>query len=151
MKVSTIIFTITAGAVAFALPAPTPAPTLSLHPHHAQRDASTPSATPAVTEDIYFIKSQYFTIPGLTNDFDTRPAQTIMIPVPTCIPTIVPDANGYVPPGTCNAIWDYYPNFSAAVVFAALFAIVTVVHIGQAVRYRKVSAIMPTWEPSSMG
>lgn len=148
MRFSAIIFAVAIGGFASAMPAPTPAPTLSPHLHHVQRDALTPSSTPATTADIYSITVQYNTIPGVTNAHVTIPAQTIALPVPTCIQTITPDANGYVPPGTCGAIWDYYPNFSAAVLFAALFAIVTAVHVWQAVHYRKVSAIMPTWKPS---
>jgi hypothetical protein len=87
--------------------------------------------------------------PGVTNDHVTIPANTIDIVIPTCIQTIIPDANGYVPPGTCGALWEYYPSFIAAVVFAALFTALTIVHIWQAVHYKKVSTssmfMHPEW------
>ncbi|KAK1960761.1 RTA1 domain-containing protein [Colletotrichum sublineola] len=67
------------------------------------------------------------------------PAKTIDIAIPTCIQTIKPDANGYIPPGECGAIWNYYPSFVAAVVFALLFALLTVVHIWQAAKHKKQS------------
>ncbi|MCJ1385194.1 hypothetical protein MMC17_008315 [Xylographa soralifera] len=59
------------------------------------------------------------------------------LPTPTCIQTITPDANGYVPPGTCNALYKYYPSFAAAVIFSALFGAVTILHIGQAAAHKK--------------
>ncbi|KAK2037404.1 RTA1 domain-containing protein [Colletotrichum somersetense] len=67
------------------------------------------------------------------------PAKTIDIAIPTCIQTIKPDSNGYVPPGECGAIWNYYPSFIAAVVFTGLFALLTVIHIWQAARHKKQS------------
>ena len=85
-----------------------------------------------------FMTTQYITIAGVTNDHVTLPPKTISIAIPTCVATITPDKNGYLPPGTCNALWDYYPSFSAAVVFAALFGILTVIHIRQALLHKKV-------------
>ena len=89
---------------------------------------------------IYFLTTDYVTIPGVTNAHVTIPAKTIDIVIPTCIHTITPDKNGYVPPGTCGALYDYYPSFTAAVIVAVLFGILTVVHITQAAVYRKVSS-----------
>ncbi|OBS21517.1 hypothetical protein FPOA_07854 [Fusarium poae] len=77
------------------------------------------------------------TIGGTTDRYYTIPAQTIQIVIPTCVQTHEPDENGYLPPGTCNAHWNYYPSFSAAAVFAVLFAILTGAHIWQAARYKK--------------
>lgn len=85
--------------------------------------------------------TNYITIAGATDDHFTLPPKTISIVVPTCIATITPDKNGYVPPGTCNALWDYYPNFGAAVFFAILFGILTVIHIRQAMIHKKVGEI----------
>jgi hypothetical protein len=59
-------------------------------------------------------------------------------PSATCIPTIVPEKNGYVPPGSCNANYNYYPSFGAAVAAETIFAILTIVQISQAIYYRKV-------------
>ncbi|EFQ29049.1 RTA1 domain-containing protein [Colletotrichum graminicola] len=67
------------------------------------------------------------------------PAKTIEIAIPTCIQTIKPDVNGYVPPGECGAIWNYYPSFVAAAVFAVLFALLTAVHIWQTAKHKKQS------------
>ncbi len=95
-----------------------------------------PTTTPAPTGVITTTK--YITIDGQTDSHVTIPGQTIAIAIPTCVQTITPDANGYVPPGTCGAIWNYYPSFRAAVAFAALFAVLVTVHIWQAVAYKKV-------------
>lgn len=85
-----------------------------------------------------FMTTKYITIAGVTDGHVTLPPKTITIAIPTCIATITPDKNGYLPPGTCNALWDYYPSFGAAVVFAALFGILTVIQIRQAILYKKV-------------
>ncbi|MCJ1391639.1 hypothetical protein MMC18_004504 [Xylographa bjoerkii] len=59
------------------------------------------------------------------------------LPTPTCVQTITPDANGYVPPGTCNALYKFYPSFAAALVFSILFGAATLLHIGQAAAHKK--------------
>lgn len=110
-----------------------PTPTLS------PRDATT-SQPASTTSAIEFITTQYITIAGQTNDHVTLAPQTIAIALPTCIQTITPDKNGYVPPGTCGALYDYYPSFTAAVVFAALFGMLTVAHIAQAAVFKKVGS-----------
>ncbi|KAL4871669.1 RTA1 like protein-domain-containing protein [Aspergillus spectabilis] len=53
-----------------------------------------------------------------------------------CIPTTTPDANGYVPPSECNALYSYYPSFGAAIAFSILFGILTITHFGQAAVHR---------------
>ncbi|KAH8879439.1 hypothetical protein GQ53DRAFT_738679 [Thozetella sp. PMI_491] len=83
------------------------------------------------------MSTEFITIPGQTDAHVTRDPETITIEIPTCIQTITPDANGYLPPGTCHALWPYYPNFSAAVAFTILYAVVTAVHIWQAITTRK--------------
>lgn len=62
------------------------------------------------------------------------------LPTPTCVQTIIPDKNGHVPPGTCNALWNYYPSFVAAVVTAGIFGAITLVHIGEAIYLKTVSS-----------
>jgi hypothetical protein len=58
-------------------------------------------------------------------------------PSPTCTQTIKPDKNGYVPPGTCGSLYNYYPSFAAAIVFAVMFGALMVAHIAQAAIYKK--------------
>lgn len=101
-----------------------------------QVTASITSASTATGVD--FLTTKYITIEGFTNDHATVPAKTVNFAVPTCIQTIEPDANGYLPPGTCNALWDYYPSFSAAVAFTVLFGLLTLAHLYQAIAHRKV-------------
>ncbi|KAI1654908.1 RTA1 like protein-domain-containing protein [Daldinia decipiens] len=86
---------------------------------------------------VYFLTTQHATIDGFTNAHATVPAKTIDIVIPTCIQTIEPDANGYLPPGTCNALWSYYPSFSAAMVFAIISGLLTLAHLYQAIAHRK--------------
>ncbi|KAH8122969.1 hypothetical protein FP744_10007116 [Trichoderma asperellum] len=117
-----------------------PTPTVSII-----RDANSASQNTAASitplqsagSDGYFTTTKHITIEGVTNDHVTVAGKTIDIAVPTCIQTITPDANGYVPPGTCGAIWDYYPNFPAALVFACIFGVLTMVHVWQAIANRK--------------
>ena len=111
---------------------PESTPTLNPRETTASQSASTTSA-------IEFITTQYITIAGQTNDHVTLNPQTIALALPTCIQTITPDKNGYVPPGTCGALYDYYPSFAAAVAFAVLFGMLTVAHIAQAAIFKKVS------------
>lgn len=102
-------------------PDPTPAPTLQV------RDPTSATTT-------------YFT--GVSISQPPEPKISVSIhsytPTSTCHPTIQPDKNGYVPPGECNALYDYYPSFGAAVLFSVLFGIVMVLHIGQAFYFKKV-------------
>ncbi|TGO23250.1 hypothetical protein BPAE_0138g00030 [Botrytis paeoniae] len=109
---------------------PTAAPTIL------QRDATT-TASPASTSPLYFLTTNYITIVGVTNPHVTIPAKTVSFAVPTCIQTLTPDKNGHLPPGTCNALYDYYPSSTSAVAFAAIFGILTLTHIIQAFFYRK--------------
>ena len=53
-----------------------------------------------------------------------------------CI-TATPDPNGYVPLDDCRNLWPYYPSFFAAILFAALFGMSTIIHVIQAFIYRK--------------
>ncbi|KAJ5780210.1 hypothetical protein N7457_005370 [Penicillium paradoxum] len=58
------------------------------------------------------------------------------LPTNTCTPTIAPDKNGWVPPSECNALYLYYPSFKAAVAAAAIFGVMMIVHVVQAVMYK---------------
>lgn len=128
-----------------------PTPTVSII-----RDANSASQNTAASitplqsagSDGYFTTTKHITIEGVTNDHVTVAGKTIDIAVPTCIQTITPDANGYVPPGTCGAIWDYYPNFPAALVFACIFGVLTMVHVWQAIANRKVRIIKAFFAPN---
>ncbi|RYO88813.1 hypothetical protein DL766_010244 [Monosporascus sp. MC13-8B] len=112
-----------------------PTPTTTLQ--HAIRQASSTVTNAPTTSPLYFLTSQYVTVPGVTNEHVTVPDKTITMVLPTCIQTIEPDANGYLPPGTCHAIWDYYPSFSGSLTFLLLFALLTVAHVYQAAMYKK--------------
>lgn len=85
--------------------------------------ATTPSGNGGTTGIIYTTTTEIVILDG-TN--------TMHLVLPTCIQTLTPDKNGCLPPGTCNASWDYYPTFGAALVFAALFGILVFGHIWQA-------------------
>jgi hypothetical protein len=114
---------------------PTPTPTLTLIP----RDSSTTPAPTAAPTDIYFTTTKLDIIPGVTNDHVTVHGNTITLALPTCIQTITPDKNGYVPPGTCGALYEYYPSFAAAIVFSIIFGALTIGHIFLAARFKTVS------------
>lgn len=128
-----------------------PTPTVSIKRGADSVSQNTPAnitPTQSVGPDGYFITTQHITIEGVTNDHVTVAGQTIDIAIPTCIQTITPDANGYVPPGTCGAIWDYYPNFPAALIFACIFGILTMVHLWQAIANRKVRLVKAFFAPN---
>jgi hypothetical protein len=61
---------------------------------------------------------------------------SLNLPTPTCTQTIVPDKNGYVPPGTCGALFNYYPSLAAAVIMSGVFGVVSAVHVVQAAVYK---------------
>lgn len=60
------------------------------------------------------------------------------LPTPTCTQTITPDKNGFVPPGTCGSLYNYYPSFAAAVVASVFFGAISLVHLGQTVYFKTV-------------
>jgi hypothetical protein len=102
------------------------------------RETSVATPSPAQTTGVDFITTEHITIAGETNAYHTQAAKTIEIAIPTCIQTITPDPNGHVPPGTCGALWDYYPSFVAALIFTGIFGVLTITHVYQAVKLRKV-------------
>jgi hypothetical protein len=121
------IIAITGTAAVAPLPSQTPVPTLF---HRDDVVSPTPSPTPTGN----FITTKLITIPG----------GTITLPIPTCIQTIVPDKNGYVPPGTCGSNFAYYPSFVAAVATTIVFGVLTGIHIFLAAKWKAVSGAA-TW------
>ncbi|ODA75837.1 hypothetical protein RJ55_08659 [Drechmeria coniospora] len=81
------------------------------------------------------------------------PPLSLDLPTPTCTPTMQPGKDGYLPPGTCGALWNYFPSFAAAVAFAVLFAVLLVAHVGQALHHRSafswVIVMAALWESGS--
>ncbi|KAI8679366.1 hypothetical protein NCS57_00214600 [Fusarium keratoplasticum] len=120
-------------ALAGVIPVTTPTPTLSPSKVTLAPREDEPTAAPKSI----FTTTDHITIGGVTNSHVTIPGHTIDIAIPTCKQTITPDENGYVPPGTCGAIWHYYPSFAAALTFAFLFGGLMVLHIWQAAKYKK--------------
>ncbi|RSM01732.1 hypothetical protein CDV31_011205 [Fusarium ambrosium] len=120
-------------ALAGVIPVTTPTPTLSPSKVTLVPREDEPTAAPKSI----FTTTNHITVGGVTNSHVTIPGHTIDIAIPTCKQTITPDENGYVPPGTCGAIWHYYPSFAAALTFAFLFGGLMVLHIWQAAKYKK--------------
>lgn len=121
-----------------AMPTPTPtSETLINYFHGVVRQATAVVTNTPTATGVDFMTTQHITIEGFTNGHATIPAKTIDIVLPTCIQNIEPDANGHLPPGTCHALWNYYPSFSAALAFTVIFGILTLAHLYQAIAYRK--------------
>jgi hypothetical protein len=104
--------------------------------------ATQPEITPAPAlpvRDLTTTPAQYYTSPSATHSIFSFNATSLSekLPKPTCTQTITPDKNGYVPPGTCNSNYEYYPSFAAAVAVAVVFGVITILHILQAALYRK--------------
>jgi hypothetical protein len=126
-----ILYLLSGSALASAIPTQTQTHDVTLVARATAIETAAPEGWFTTTKNIA-------TIGGVTDKYVTIPAKTISIVVPTCVQTLEPDENGYLPPGTCNAHWNYYPSFAAALAFALLFATLTGVHIWQAARYKKV-------------
>ncbi|KAF5589150.1 RTA1-like protein [Fusarium pseudocircinatum] len=139
-----ILYLLSGSALASAIPAQTQSHDITL----VARATATETAAP---EGWFTTTKNIATIGGTTDEYVTIPAKTISIVVPTCVQTLEPDENGYLPPGTCNANWNYYPSFAAAVVFALLFAALTGVHIWQAARYKKVHMVLGYYHGGDLG
>ncbi|OBT70488.1 hypothetical protein VE03_00293 [Pseudogymnoascus sp. 23342-1-I1] len=82
-------------------------------------------------------RTQFITLDAITLPDETIAAKTIALDIAECSPTIAPDSNGYVPPDSCNAQYNYYPSFAAALVAAIFFGVVTFVHIAEGIKYKK--------------
>ena len=106
----------------------------------------TPIATLVTTTIITLVpRTQFITIDPITLPDKTIGAETITLDIPECSQTITPDSNGYVPPGSCNAQYNYYPSFAAALVATIFFGIVAFVHIAEGIKYKKVSLANNYW------
>ncbi|GFF54145.1 protein RTA1 [Aspergillus udagawae] len=110
-----------------AVPAPTPAPTPA--------PISAPTLAPTTTGVAGLQRrapDDYD--PHITIDIPTIKPFSLSLDLPsnTCTPTVTPDANGYVPPSECNALYQYYPSFGAALAFSVLFGILMITHFVQA-------------------
>jgi hypothetical protein len=125
-----------AAPLASALALETPYTMSQLKHRDMPTDTLAVSTPPSTMET--FTTTKLIVIDGETKSQFTLPAQTITLAIPTCIQTIDPDKNGYVPPGTCGAIWNYYPSFGAALAFTGLFAALVIVHLWMAVKCKKV-------------
>lgn len=96
-----------------------------------------PTTPPARRDDDFKLSLD---IPQVSIAQPSIPSLSLDLPAQTCTPGFesyaTPGLDGYVPAGSCNALWVYFPNFAAAIAFSVLFGILTIAHIGQAVMYR---------------
>lgn len=65
------------------------------------------------------------------------PTATSDSPSATCN-TAVPDRYGHVPIDACNAYYSFYPSFAGNAVFAVLFGLTMLAHLGEAIHFKKV-------------
>ncbi|KAJ1322965.1 RTA1 domain-containing protein [Microdochium nivale] len=95
------------------------------------------SPTPPPTGTFYV--TSHITITGFTSPHATLPGKTIELVLPTCVQTIAPDpADGYLPPGTCGALYKYRPSLAAALAAAIVFGLITAAQAWMVfVRYKK--------------
>lgn len=105
-----------------------------------RREEATGTVAPSLpsTTMVTFTTTKLIVIEGQTNSILTIPAKTVTLALPTCIQTINPDQNGHVPPGTCGAIWNYYPSYGVALAFTVVFAALVIAHVWMSVKYKKV-------------
>ncbi|KAI5463524.1 RTA1 like protein-domain-containing protein [Mariannaea sp. PMI_226] len=54
----------------------------------------------------------------------------------SCV-SAIPDKYGHVPIDACNAYYNFYPNFNGNLAFAVLFGLTTIIHLVQAIIYKK--------------
>jgi hypothetical protein len=112
-----------AGVAAAAAPQITPPPVLGARAAEFTGVSIAPVSIPDVN-----IPPVSITVPSFSLSLD--------LPTPTCTQTIVPDKNGYLPPGTCNSLYNFYPSFTAAVIMTAVFGILSFAHIVQAIMFK---------------
>jgi hypothetical protein len=72
-----------------------------------------------------------------TTTASSTPIATSAAANATCT-TAVPGRYGKVPPGSCNSIYNYDPQFAAAVAVAVIFGLLTLTHVVLAIVFRKV-------------
>ncbi|KAL4811792.1 RTA1 like protein-domain-containing protein [Aspergillus spinulosporus] len=120
-----------------AVPAPTAAPipaipTLITAPSPVPTTGSSGPTKSLETRDF----EPSLDLPTISIEPFTLSSLDLNLPSNTCTPTVSPDANGYVPPDQCNALYNYYPSFAAAVAFSVLFGILMIAHFIQATTYK---------------
>jgi hypothetical protein len=104
----------------------TPAPAVGLAPRATAAESSTAATDATSTKRITI---------NLNGSKATKTIE-IKLPSATCIQTITPDKNGYVPPGTCHALYNYYPSFGAAITTSVIFGILLAGHVVEASLYK---------------
>lgn len=120
----------------FSAASPTPNPAAAL-----PAQAAT-TAPPARRDDSFApsIPPLSLNIPSVSIAPPNIPSLSLDLPVQTCMPGhsayATPGVDGYVPAGSCNALWVYFPNFAAAIAFSVLFGVLTIAHVFQAATYR---------------
>lgn len=107
-----------------------PSPALAFFHHLGPRDFTPPVINvPTITPPS--IAAPSIAAPSIPQFTYTPPVRT------DCV-TATPDAHGYVPAASCNAVWQFYPSLAAAVIFCLIFGALIVAHSVQAFRYKKV-------------
>lgn len=116
---------------------------MNVSPKHLDLRQATPTTAQAKSSSIVDTHTQVSTrsvsasaSTSVSSSSTATPSVTVTTG-PSCTQTVNPDKNGHVPPGTCHAYFEYYPSFEAAFLFSILFGITTIIHIGQAIHYRK--------------
>lgn len=66
----------------------------------------------------------------------STPTSTSDVSFASCT-TAVPGKYGYVPPTACNSYYNFDPSFSAAVAVAVIFGILTLLHLTEAIVFKK--------------
>jgi hypothetical protein len=127
-------------------------PTQTALPQHIPVSSPLPTPTPLLA---LRAAAPSFTGVHITPFSLSRVSVSLHLPSSTCTQTIKPDKNGYVPPGTCGALWEYYPSFGAAILFSVIFGMLLIAHIAQAIHYKKsfcwVIIMASLWEFGSYG
>ena len=77
-------------------------------------------------------------IPTPSPTASTIPSQTSDNAAPSCTNGI-PDQYGHVDIDACNSYYNFYPNFGGNAAFAVIFGLLTLIHLAQAIAYKKVS------------
>lgn len=65
------------------------------------------------------------------------PTATSSTSTATCV-TATPGKYGRVPPDSCNSYYEFDPSFGGNVAFAALFGLSAMIHLVQAIAFKKV-------------
>ena len=134
MRVARSLLLLLCSAGALALPA-LPTQTSAL-------PAQTPSPAPEPTQAIELraaapsFTGVHISLKSISKFSYSHSSISLDLPSSTCTQSIKPDKNGYVPPGSCGALWNYYPSFGAAILFSVLFGGVMIAHLAQGILYK---------------